>query len=266
MSNLLTVTDLSMAFGGLIAVDHVSFSVKLGSITAMIGPNGAGKTTVFNCLTRFYNPTSGKIQLTPEPGYALDLHTLSPYKVAKKARVLRTFQNIRLFGQMSVLENVLVGQHSLLMRASSCSVGGLLNLPRYRKAEKDAMDLALFWLDIMGLKEDANRTAASLPYGAQRRLEMARCLAGRPRLLCLDEPAAGLNPKESLDLKNLLKTICYNHGVTIFLIEHDMSVVMDISDHILVLDYGRLLAEGTPAFVRSHPDVIRAYLGEDAVA
>jgi branched-chain amino acid transport system ATP-binding protein len=265
MSNVLTVTDLSMSFGGLVAVDHISFAVKLGSITAMIGPNGAGKTTVFNCVTRFYTPTSGQMVLTPETGSALDLHTLSPYKVAKKARVLRTFQNIRLFGQMSVLENVLIGQHSLLMRASSCSVAGLLNLRRYRTAEKDAMDLALSWMEIMGLTEDANRPAASLSYGAQRRLEIARCLAGRPRLLCLDEPAAGLNPKESLDLKNLLKTLCYQHGISIFLIEHDMSVVMDISDHILVLDYGRLLAQGTPEAVRTHPDVIRAYLGEDAV-
>lgn len=264
MTALLTITDLSMAFGGLVAVDHISFSVKLGSITAMIGPNGAGKTTVFNCVTRFYTPTSGQMVLTPEPDYTLDLHTLSPYKVAKKARVLRTFQNIRLFGQMSVLENVLIGQHSLLMRASSCSVAGLLNLRRYRTAQQDAMDLALSWLEIMGLTEDANRPASSLPYGAQRRLEIARCLAGQPRLLCLDEPAAGLNPRESLDLKDLIKTICYDHGVTVFLIEHDMSVVMDISDHILVLDYGRLLAQGTPEAVRTHPDVIRAYLGEEA--
>ncbi len=259
---LLTVEHLTMRFGGLVAVDDVSFTARDREITAIIGPNGAGKTTVFNCLTGFYKPTVGRISLVRETGTFL-LERMEGFRIARDAGVARTFQNIRLFPKMSVLENLLVAQHERLMRASGFSVAGLLGLPVYRKAERKSIELARYWLERINLVAHADGDAGALPYGAQRRLEIARAMCTRPVILCLDEPAAGLNPRESAELNDLLRFIRDQHNVAILLIEHDMSVVMGISDRIVVLDYGRRLAEGTPAEIRANPDVIRAYLGED---
>ena len=258
---LLTVEHLTMRFGGLIAVDDVTFTARDREITAIIGPNGAGKTTVFNCLTGFYKPTVGRISLARDSGTFL-LERMEGFRIARDAGVARTFQNIRLFPRMSVLENLLVAQHERLMRASGFSVAGLLGLPIYRKAERESIELARYWLERINLVAHADGDAGALPYGAQRRLEIARAMCTRPVILCLDEPAAGLNPRESAELNDLLRFIRDRHNVAILLIEHDMSVVMGISDRIVVLDYGRRLAEGTPAEIRANPDVIRAYLGE----
>jgi branched-chain amino acid transport system ATP-binding protein len=258
---LLTVEHLTMRFGGLVAVDDVSFTARDREITAIIGPNGAGKTTVFNCLTGFYKPTVGRISLERETGTFL-LERMEGFRIARDAGVARTFQNIRLFPKMSVLENLLVAQHERLMRASGFSIAGLLGLPIYRKAERESVELARYWLERINLVAHADGDAGALPYGAQRRLEIARAMCTRPVILCLDEPAAGLNPRESAELNDLLRFIRDEHNVAILLIEHDMSVVMGISDRIVVLDYGRRLAEGTPAEIRANPDVIRAYLGE----
>jgi branched-chain amino acid transport system ATP-binding protein len=258
---LLTVEHLTMRFGGLVAVDDVSFVARQHDITAIIGPNGAGKTTVFNCLTGFYKPTVGRIALERDTGTFL-LERMDGFRIARAAGVARTFQNIRLFPKMSVLENLMVAQHNHLMRASGFSITGLLGLPSYRKAEGEAVELARYWLERINLVTQADDDAGSLPYGAQRRLEIARAMCTRPVILCLDEPAAGLNPRESGELNDLLRFIRKEHNVAILLIEHDMSVVMGISDHIVVLDYGRRIADGTPAEIRANPDVIRAYLGE----
>jgi branched-chain amino acid transport system ATP-binding protein len=259
---LLEVEHLTMRFGGLVAVNDVSFVAMDRQITAIIGPNGAGKTTVFNCLTGFYNPTVGRLTLHRD-GRTHFLERLEAFRISQVAGVARTFQNIRLFPRMSVLENLMVAQHNTLMRASGFTILGLLGLPGFRRAEREAIDLARSWLDKVKLTKFADWEAGSLPYGDQRRLEIARAMCSRPKLLCLDEPAAGLNPRESAELGQLLTNIREEEKIGVLLIEHDMSVVMKISDHVIVLDYGRKISDGPPDFVRNDPTVIKAYLGED---
>ncbi len=260
-ATLLRVEHLTIRFGGLIAVDDLSFAARDREITALIGPNGAGKTTVFNCLTGFYKPSVGRfvLNLADGPRY---LERMEGFDIAR-AGVARTFQNIRLFTGMSVLENLLAAQHNKLMGASFFALAGLLNLRSYRRAEAEVVELARYWLDRIGLSDRADINAGNLPYGDQRRLEIARAMCIEPVLLCLDEPAAGLNRRESAELNALLAYIRDEHRIALLLIEHDMSVVMEISDHVVVLDYGKQISAGSPAEVRKDPAVIRAYLGEE---
>ena len=250
---ILEVSGLTMRFGGLLAVNGVALKVEEKQVVSMIGPNGAGKTTVFNCLTGFYQPTGGQILLRGEP-----IQGLPGHKIAHRG-VVRTFQNVRLFKEMTAVENLLVAQHRHI---NTNFFAGLLKTPAFRRAEAEALDYAAHWLEVVNLKDVANRPAGTLAYGQQRRLEIARCMMTRPQILMLDEPAAGLNPRETEDLKALIAMLRAEHGVTVLLIEHDMKLVMSISDHIYVINQGTPLADGTPEQIRDNPDVIKAYLGE----
>ncbi|WP_434140163.1 ATP-binding cassette domain-containing protein [Pseudomonas luteola] len=283
--NILTVDGLGMRFGGIKALSDVAFSIRRHSITALIGPNGAGKTTVFNCLTGFYKATDGRIVLSNADGRETDVGRImgEPFQptdfvnpaqfgsrlwykmfggthLVNRAGLARTFQNIRLFKEMSVVENLLVAQHMWINRNL---LAGVFNTPGFRRAEEKALDVALYWLEVVGLTECANRLAGEMSYGQQRRLEIARAMCTRPELICLDEPAAGLNPAETESLSAIIRHLRDEHNITVLLIEHDMGMVMSISDHIVVLDHGNVIAQGLPDEIKNNPKVIAAYLGAD---
>jgi branched-chain amino acid transport system ATP-binding protein len=258
MEPLLNIQGLTMDFGGIRALDHLDLSVRQGQIVALIGPNGAGKTTFFNCLTGIYRPTAGDLLLTPPDKKTRRLNGLKPNQVTQQG-LARTFQNIRLFPNMTVLENVMIGRHC---RTRAKVLGALLRNPATVLEEQQIVALSIMILENMGLADVVNEFAKNLPYGAQRRLEIARALATDPLLLLLDEPAAGMNPQETRELDKLITKI-RDDGLSILLIEHDMKLVMSLSDYIFVLDYGKKIAEGTPEEIRNNPAVIKAYLGED---
>jgi branched-chain amino acid transport system ATP-binding protein len=262
-NSLLSVENLTMQFGGLRAIEGLSMTARAGEVTAVIGPNGAGKTTFFNCLTGFYKPTKGAIKLRHPRRGELRLDAMRNVDVARVGQVVRTFQNIRLFPRMTVLENLMIAQHNVLQQASRFSIAGALNSRSFRRANDKAIETALTWLECLSVRDMANKPAGDMPYGVQRRIEIARAMCAEPILLCLDEPAAGLNPRESAELTALLTSLSRDRGIGILLIEHDMSVVMKVSDHIVVLNHGKRIAQGPPIEIKANPEVISAYLGED---
>jgi len=259
---ILDVSNLTMDFGGIRALDSLDLDVNSGEIVALIGPNGAGKTTFFNCITGIYIPTAGDVFVTPpDSNKQISLKGLKPNQVTEKG-LARTFQNIRLFEKMTVLENVMIGRHC---RTKAFIFGAILRNAATRKEERSILEFSYHVLEKVGLADFANEFADNLPYGAQRRLEIARALATEPLLLLLDEPAAGMNPQETMDLDILIKEIS-REGQSILLIEHDMKLVMSLSDRIFVMDYGKKIAQGTPAEIRNNSAVIKAYLGEEVDA
>jgi len=281
---LLQINQVTMRFGGILALENVNFSIAEDTITALIGPNGAGKTTVFNCATGVYRPTSGDILLKKEDGYLsvldacnkkiskLDGWLIFPFMVKKfqnlfrgsfvinRLGVARTFQNMRLFKGMTLVENILVAQH---LDLNWNLVAGILNTKSYAENHKKATEKAYHWLERLQLADDAQKLAGALPYGKARKLEIARAMCTNPRLICLDEPAAGLNPSETEELSRTILSLKKEYPITVFLIEHDMSMVMKISDHIVVLDHGVVIAEGNPASIKNNQKVIDAYLGKE---